>query len=165
MNSRTTVGPAQQIPVILKVAKLEVSIDITTAAVRAANITFDKETDEVVMIYAADCHARGLNGMGTGTELNVIVSRDPDELAADYDDEDTMIAWHISKSFVTSGMTINTPNILKNFVNPLITSRPQLRVVTEITTATWSTGLLNVYIYYTTRKLDAEAMRVLVGGD
>lgn len=103
--------------------------------------------------------------MGTGTELSVIVSRDPDEDTVDIDDEDTMIAWHLSKSFVTSGMAINTVNQLKSFNQPLITSRPQLRVVAEITTATWSNGLTNVYIYYTTRKLTVEAMRVLVGGD
>lgn len=144
---------------------MEESITIEGAGITTGNITFDKDSDEVVLIYGADMHAVGGNGMGTGTELNVIVSRDPDELAADIDDEDTMIAWHAFKSFVTSGMAIVFPNHHKNFPQPLITSRPQLRIVAQVFTATWSNGLLNVYLYYTTRKLTSEAMRVLVGGD
>ncbi len=163
--ARPGVGPGQEIPVIVKVAKLEISLGTGSAGVDTGNITFDKESDEVVLIYGADLHVRGGNGMGTGTELDVIVSRDPDEDAVDFDDEDTMIAWHAFKSFVTSGMMIQFPNQLKSFVQPLITSRPQLRVVTEISTATWTDGLTNVYIYYATRKLTSEAMRVLVGGD
>lgn len=164
-NSRPGVGPGAEIPVIVKVAKLEVSLATVAAGIFAGNITFDKESDEVVLIFGADMHARGGNGMGTGTELDVIVSRDPDEATVDFDDEDTMIAWHAFKSFVTSGMAIVFPNHYKQFNQPLITSRPQLRVVAEISTATWADGLTNVYIYYATRKLTSEAMRVLVGGD
>jgi hypothetical protein len=162
---RPGVGPGQEIPVIVKVAKLETSLTTAGAGVTSGNITFDKESDEVVLIYGADLHARGGNGLGTGTQLDVIVSRDPDEATVDYDDEDTMIAWAIFKSFVTSGMSILFVNQHKNFPQPLITSRPQLRVVAEITTATWANGKTNVYLYYTTRKLTSEAMRVLVGGD
>ncbi len=163
--ARPGVGPGQEIPVIVKVAKLETSLLTAGTGTFSGNITFDKESDEVVLIYGADLHARGGNGMGTGTELSVIVSRDPDEATVDFDDEDTMIGWHLFKSFVTSGMAIVWPNLKKSFVQPLITSRPQLRVVAQITTATWSSGVTNVYIYYATRKLTSEAMRVLVGGD
>ncbi len=162
---RPGVGPGQEIPVIVKVAKLEASLVTEGAGTTTGNITFDKESDEVVLIYGAELHARGGNGMGTGTQLNVIVSRDPDEDSASYDDEDTMIAWHVFKSFVTSGMAIVFPNLKKNFPEPLITSRPQLRIVATIDTATWSNGRVNVFLYYATRKLTSEAMRVLVGGD
>lgn len=159
------IGVAGGVPILLKVAKLETSLDVGGAVpdIEVGDINFDKQTDEVVLIYGADLHARGINGMGTGTELDVVLSRDSDQATVDFDDEDTMIAWHTAKSFVTSGMAIVFPNSQKIFNNPLITSRSSLRVVAEVSTAIWSNGLVNVYVYYTTRKLDLEARRVLIG--
>ncbi len=104
------------------------------------------------------------NGMGTGTEVTVLATRDPDQSTIDLADEDVLEAWHIFKSFVTSGMAIPTPNLKKDYVQPIITSRPQLRIVAEVRTATWSDGEVNVYVWYTTRKLDEEARRILIGG-
>tara|TARA_Y100000310_G_scaffold319494_1_gene374861 strand:+ start:300 stop:788 length:489 start_codon:yes stop_codon:yes gene_type:complete len=158
------IGAGKQIPVLTKVAKLETSLETTTAGTDTGDITFDKEVDEVVLIYAMECVIQSGNGMGTGTQVYVTVSRDPDQDAIDFDDEDTMEAWHFWKSFVTSGMEIQCPNMKKDYNQPMITSRPQLRVVAKVDTASWSTGKTNVYIWYTTRKLDAEARRILIGG-
>lgn len=159
------IGRAGGVPVLLKVAKLETSLDIGGAVpdTETGDINFDKETDEVVLIYAADLMIQNGNGMGTGTELDAIVSRDSDQAAIDFDDDDTMIGWHMFKSFVTSGMSVVAPNQMKVFPAPLITSRVSLRLVVTNRTAVWSTGLVNVYLYYTTRKLDLEARRVLIG--
>lgn len=158
------VGAGREIPVLVKVAKLETMLDVSATGTVVGDISFDKEVDEVVLIYAMELVFTNGNGLGTGTELDVIVSRDPDQAVVDFADEDTMEAWHISKSFVTSGMAIIVPNLKKNFPQPMITSRPQLRVAMETTTATWSDGEANIYIWYTTRKLDAEARRILIGG-
>lgn len=159
------VGQAGAIPVILKVAKLEISLDLGDAVpdIEVGDILFDKETSEVVLIYAADCVPFNLNGLGTGSEVKCIVSRDKDQASPDFDDEDTMIQWHFAKSFVTSGMSIAMPNQVKTFGAPLVTSRPQLRVCASVSTAVWSNGFLNVYLYYTTRKMDVETRRILVG--
>lgn len=161
------VGPGKEIPVLVKVAKLETSLDVGGATVdlETGNITFDKETDEVVLIYGADIIAQGYNGMGTGSELRALLTRDTDEDELDFDDEDVMVAWHLAKSFVTSGMSLFGPNLLKWFPQPLVTSRPQVRFVASVATAVWSDGKVNCYVYYTTRKLDSEAMRILIGGD
>lgn len=160
-----SVGVAGGIPIILKVAKLETSLDLGDAVPdnEFADIQFDKATDEIVLIYAADLQPFGLNGLGTGTEVTITVSRDRDQETADLDDEDSMIAWHFAKSFVTSGMSIATPNFVKTFGAPLVTSRPSLRVCGQAATAVWSNGVCNVYLYYTTRKMDAEARRILIG--
>ncbi len=159
------VGAGREIPVLTKVAKMESSMTAEGAGTTTtANISFDKEVDEVVLIYAMEAVWQHGNGLGTGTEVTVIVSRDPDEDEVDVDDEDTMESWHWFKSFVTSGMAIVAPNLKKNYPQPMITSRPTLRVVAEVTTATWSNGKINIYIWYTTRKLDAEARRILIGG-
>lgn len=159
------IGQAGAIPIILKVAKLETSLDLggATPDIEVGDIQFDKATDEVVLIYAADIAPFGLNGLGTGSEVKVTVSRDRDQASPDFDDEDAMIAWHFAKSFVTSGMSISTPNFLKTFGAPLVTSRPQLRVCASVSTAVWSNGFINVYLYYTTRKMDAEVRRILIG--
>lgn len=163
----TGVGRAQEIPVLTKVAKLEDSLDLGGSVIdlETGNITFDKETDEVVLIYGADIVPEGINGLGTGTEVRALLTRDQDETALDFDDEDVIVAWHFAKSFVTSGMAIPMPNFLKWFPQPLVTSRPQLRFIGSVGTAVWSNGKLNCYVYYSTRKLDNEAMRVLIGGD
>lgn len=157
------IGQAGGVPILLKVAKLADSLLTTVGGQYFDDITLDKQTDEVALIYAADLVIANGNGLGTGTEIEVMVSRRPDVVAVDMDAADTMIYWHFWKSFVTSGMEIATPNFLKNFVNPLVTSRPTLRVVVQAGTATWANGETNVYIYYTTRTLDAEARRVLIG--
>lgn len=159
------IGPAGSIPIILKVAKLESSLDLGDAVpdTEFGDIQFDKATDEVVLIYAADILPFGLNGLGTGTEVKVTVTRDRDQQTPDFDEEDAMIGWHFAKSFTTSGMVITTPNHLKTFGAPLVTSRPQLRVCASVTTAIWSDGFMNVYLYYTTRRMDAEARRILIG--
>ncbi len=120
--------------------------------------------DEVVLIYAMELIITNGNGLGTGTENNTIVSRDPDVADVDESDEDVLEHWHLFKSFVTSGMEIAFPNLKKNYPQPVITSRPFLRVVSQSLTATWSDANVNVYIWYTTRKMDAEARRILIGG-
>lgn len=163
----TGVGKPQTIPSIVKVAKLESSLDMGGAVpdLETGNITFDKDSNEVVLIFGADLILQNLNGLGTGSEVDVLVSRDADAAALDFDDEDVIFAWHGTKSFVTDGMEIIFPNLIKNFSQPIITSRPSLRVVANNGVAIWTTGLLNVYIYYTTRVLDSEARRILIGGD
>lgn len=159
-------GPAGSVPVILKVAKLETVLDLSASPPTTdfGDIQFDKETDEIVLVYAADLMVNNLNGLGTGSEVTVVVSRDRDQQVVDPSDEDTMIYWHIVKSFVTNGMSIVAPNQMKSFGSqPLVTSRPQLRIVGVVTTAQWSSGRANVYLYYTTRRMDAEARRILIG--
>lgn len=101
--------------------------------------------------------------MGTGTEVDVMVSRRPDQATIDPDAADTMLWWHFFKSFVTSGMAVYDGHFFKSFTNPIVTSRPSVRVVAEVATATWTAGLTNVYLYYSTRQLDAEARRILIG--
>ncbi len=167
MGAQKGVGPGKEIPVLTKIAKLETSLDLggSTPDVETGNITFDKETDEVVLIYGIDIIPQNLNGMGTGTEVDVIVTRDVDEATLDYDDEDVIAGWHFTKSFVTSGMVMPFPNLKKDYNQPLVTSRPQLRVIGETGVAVWATGKIQCYINYTTRKLDSEAMRILIGGD
>lgn len=157
------IGPAGGIPVLLKVAKLVNSLTTASAGVDTGDITLDKRTDEVALIYAADLAIQNGNGLGTGTEVEVMISRRPDADAMVPSDADTMIWWHFFKSFVTSGMQIEHLNFLKTFPHPLVTSRPTLRVVAEVATTTWTGGLTNVYVYYTTRELDAEARRILIG--
>ncbi len=158
------VGVGREIPVLVKVAKLEDMKSVSALATVTADIEFDKEIDEVVLIYATELVFLNGNGLGTGTEFSAIITRDPDETALDMADEDVMESWHLFKSFVTSGMAIVTPNLKKNYPQPMITSRPKLRCVFQTTTATWSNGNANIYVWYTTRKLDAEARRILIGG-
>ncbi len=152
-------------PVLLKVAQLEAPLDLAGATpdIEFADITFDKATDEVVLIYAADLIPRNMNGLGTGSEVFAAISRDNDQEDMDWGDEDNLFLWHFTKSFVTSGMAIPTPNLMKALPHPVVTSRPQIRVIGENRVAVWTTGQLQVLIYYTTRKLDAEAQRVLIG--
>lgn len=159
------VGVAGGIPVLLKVAALEAPLILGEAVpdTEFGDIQFDKATDEVVIIYAADCVPNNLNGMGTGSEVNLIISRDKDQQTLDYGDEDNLFVWHFAKSFVTNGMSITMPNLLKTLPAPVVTSRPQIRVIGEVRTAVWTTGRLQCLIYYTTRKLDDEARRVLIG--
>jgi len=160
------IGKAGGVDVLLKVAKLGDELDMGGGVGTEYNqITFDKETDEVVLIYAADILYDHLNGLGTGTEVNTAVSLDDDQITVEMNDDATIFYWNLVKSFVTSGMQILAPHQLKSFSYPLITSKPQVTVVSEVTTSTWANGALNVYLFYTTRKLDAEARRVLIGTD
>lgn len=164
MGNQKGVGSGSQIPVILKVAKLSTTMALTTAATAFDDITFDKEIDEVVLIYAVDMIPFNLNGLGTGSEVSAILTRDNDQETIDFDDDDTLFAWEGVKSFVTSGMQIEFYNLMKTLQHPVITSQPTLRVVGRIETATWTSGGIQMYVYYSTRALDAEARRVLIGG-